>query len=192
SSMSPDVNDPGYRSVSFAQLTAAYLEAARGLLLGGVDLLLIETVIDTLNAKAAIYAALTLFDETGITVPLAVSGTITDAWGRVLWGQTTEAFWNSIRHAQPLFVGLNCALGGRQLRPYIEELATAAGGTYVCAYPNAGLPNAFGEYDESPADTASTLREYGESGLGNIVGGCCGNTPGPPPPLRQGPGAPAP
>ena len=177
SSMSPDVNDPGYRSVSFAQLTAAYLEAARALLLGGVDLLLIETVIDTLNAKAAIHAALTLFDETGMSVPLAVSGTITDASGRVLSGQTTEAFWNSIRHAQPLFVGLNCALGGRQLRPYIEELATAAADTYVCAYPNAGLPNAFGEYDESPTDTAAILREYGDSGLVNIVGGCCGTTP---------------
>jgi len=177
SSMSPDVNDPGYRSVSFAQLTAAYLEATRALLLGGVDLLLIETVIDTLNAKAAIHAALTLFDETGTSVPLALSGTITDASGRVLSGQTTEAFWNSIRHAQPLFVGLNCALGGRQLRPYIEELATAAADTYVCAYPNAGLPNAFGEYDESPTDTAAILREYGDSGLVNIVGGCCGTTP---------------
>jgi 5-methyltetrahydrofolate--homocysteine methyltransferase len=176
-SMSPDVNDPGYRSVDFAQLVAAYLEAARGLLLGGVDLLLIETVIDTLNAKAAIYAALTLFDEAGISVPLAISGTITDASGRVLSGQTTEAFWNSIRHAQPLFVGLNCALGGRQLRPYVEELANAASDTFVCAYPNAGLPNAFGEYDESPADTAATLREFGESGLVNIVGGCCGTTP---------------
>jgi len=176
-SMSPDVNDPGYRSVSFTELAAAYLEAARGLLLGGVDLLLIETVIDTLNAKAAVYAALTLFDETGIAVPLAISGTITDASGRVLSGQTTEAFWNSIRHAQPLFVGLNCALGGRQLRPYIEELASVAGETYVCAYPNAGLPNAFGEYDESPEETAAVLREYGESGLINIVGGCCGTTP---------------
>ncbi|HVN46500.1 MAG TPA: methionine synthase [Steroidobacteraceae bacterium] len=177
SSMSPDVNDPGYRSVNFTQLTAAYREAARGLLLGGVDLLLIETVIDTLNAKAAIYAALTLFDELGISVPLAISGTITDASGRVLSGQTTEAFWNSVRHAQPLFIGLNCALGGRQLRPYIEELAEAARDTYVCAYPNAGLPNAFGEYDESAADTAAILREYGESGLVNIVGGCCGTTP---------------
>ncbi|MBV8876349.1 MAG: methionine synthase [Gammaproteobacteria bacterium] len=176
-SMSPDVNDPGYRSVSFAELAAAYLEAARGLLLGGVDLLLIETVIDTLNAKAAIYAALTLFDETGISVPLAISGTITDASGRVLSGQTTEAFWNSVRHAQPLFVGLNCALGGRQLRPYIEELAGAARDTYLCAYPNAGLPNAFGEYDESPEETAGILREFGESGLVNIVGGCCGTTP---------------
>jgi 5-methyltetrahydrofolate--homocysteine methyltransferase len=177
SSMSPDVNDPGYRSVSFDELVTAYLEAARGLLLGGVDLLLIETVIDTLNAKAAIYAALTLFDQTGITLPLAISGTITDASGRVLSGQTTEAFWNSVRHAQPLFVGLNCALGGRQLRPYIEELAQAARDTYVCAYPNAGLPNAFGEYDESPEDTAAVLGEFGESGLVNIVGGCCGTTP---------------
>jgi 5-methyltetrahydrofolate--homocysteine methyltransferase len=177
SSMSPDVNDAGYRSVNFAELVAAYLEAARGLLLGGVDLLLIETVIDTLNAKAAIYAALTLFDETGITLPLAISGTITDASGRVLSGQTTEAFWNSVRHAQPLFVGLNCALGGRQLRPYVEELASAARDTFVCAYPNAGLPNAFGEYDESPEDTAAILREFGESGLVNIVGGCCGTTP---------------
>jgi 5-methyltetrahydrofolate--homocysteine methyltransferase len=176
-SLSPDVNDPGYRSVTFDQLVASYLEAARGLLLGGVDLLLIETIIDTLNAKAAIYAALTLFDESGITLPLAVSGTITDASGRVLSGQTTEAFWNSIRHARPLFVGLNCALGGRQLRPYIEELASAATDTYVCAYPNAGLPNAFGEYDESPAETAEILREYGESGLVNVVGGCCGTTP---------------
>jgi 5-methyltetrahydrofolate--homocysteine methyltransferase len=176
-SLSPDVNDPGFRSVSFDDLVGAYLEAARGLLLGGADLLLIETIIDTLNAKAAIYAALTLFDETGITLPLAISGTITDASGRLLSGQTTEAFWNSVRHAQPLFVGLNCALGGRQLRPYIEELAAAAGDTYVCAYPNAGLPNAFGEYDEAPADTADILREYGEAGLVNVVGGCCGTTP---------------
>src|SRR4029077_4705497 len=173
SSMCPDVNDPGFRAVGFDDLVAGYLEAARGLLLGGVDLLLIETVIDTLNAKAAIYAALSLFDETGISVPLAISGTITDASGRVLSGQTTEAFWNSIRHAQPLFVGLNCALVGRQLRPYVEELANAASDTFVCAYPNAGLPNAFGEYDESPADTAATLTEFGESGLVNIVGGCC-------------------
>ncbi|HYM28468.1 MAG TPA: methionine synthase, partial [Steroidobacteraceae bacterium] len=175
-SLSPDVNDPGFRSVSFDQLVVSYLEAARGLLLGGVDLLLIETIFDTLNAKAAIYAALTLFDETGITLPLAISGTITDASGRLLSGQTTEAFWNSVRHAQPLFIGLNCALGGRQLRPYIEELATIAD-TYVCAYPNAGLPNAFGEYDEAPAETAEILREYAETGLVNVVGGCCGTTP---------------
>jgi 5-methyltetrahydrofolate--homocysteine methyltransferase len=176
-SLSPDVNDPGYRSVSFDELVVSYTEAARGLLLGGADLLLIETVIDTLNAKAAIYAALTLFDESGTTLPLAISGTITDASGRVLSGQTTEAFWNSVRHAQPLFIGLNCALGGRQLRAYVGELAAAAPETYVCAYPNAGLPNAFGEYDESPEETAEVLREYGESGLINIVGGCCGTTP---------------
>ncbi|MBV8307422.1 MAG: methionine synthase, partial [Gammaproteobacteria bacterium] len=186
SSMSPDVNDPGYRSVTFAELSAAYLEAARGLLLGGVDLLLIETVIDTLNAKAAIYAALTLFEESGITLPLAISGTITDASGRVLSGQTTTAFWNSVRHARPLFIGLNCALGGRQLRPYIEELAQAASDTSVCAYPNAGLPNAFGEYDESAEETAAILREYGEAGLVNIVGGCCGTTPEHIRLLRQG------
>jgi len=176
SSLSPDVNDPGFRSVNFDALVATYLDAARALLLGGVDLLLIETVIDTLNAKAAIYAALTLFDETGVSVPLAISGTITDASGRILSGQTTEAFWNSIRHAQPLFVGLNCALGGRQLRPYIAELAAVAD-CYVCAYPNAGLPNAFGEYDEAPAETAGILQEFAESGLVNVVGGCCGTTP---------------
>ncbi len=175
-SLSPDVNDPGYRSVSFDELTVGYAQAARALLLGGVDLLLIETVIDTLNAKAAIHAVLTLFEETGVRVPLAVSGTITDASGRILSGQTTEAFWNSIRHAEPLFVGLNCALGGAQLRPYIEELARVAD-TCVCAYPNAGLPNAFGEYDEAPRETADILREYAESGLVNIVGGCCGTTP---------------
>jgi 5-methyltetrahydrofolate--homocysteine methyltransferase len=176
SSLSPDVNDPGHRSISFDELASAYLEAARALVMGGVDLLLIETVIDTLNAKAAIYAVLTLFEESGTSVPLAVSGTITDASGRILSGQTPEAFWNSIRHAAPLFVGLNCALGGAQLRPYVEELARVAD-TFVCAYPNAGLPNAFGEYDEAPEQTAAILGEYAESGLVNIVGGCCGTTP---------------
>jgi 5-methyltetrahydrofolate--homocysteine methyltransferase len=176
SSLSPDVNDPGYRAVSFDELVASYLEAARGLVLGGADFLLIETVIDTLNAKAALYAAFKLFDELGTSVPLAVSGTITDASGRVLSGQTPEAFWNSIRHAQPLFVGLNCALGGQLLRPYVEEIARVAD-TYVCAYPNAGLPNAFGEYDEGPEETAAVLQEYGEAGLVNILGGCCGTTP---------------
>jgi 5-methyltetrahydrofolate--homocysteine methyltransferase len=175
-SLSPDVNDPGYRSTSFDELAATYLDAARSLLLGGVDLLLIETVIDTLNAKAAIYAALSLFDETGIELPIMISGTITDASGRILSGQTTEAFWNSIRHARPLAVGLNCALGGRQLRPYIQELARIAD-TRVCAYPNAGLPNAFGEYDEAPEETAEILRDYASSGLVNILGGCCGTTP---------------
>ncbi len=176
SSLSPDVNDPGHRSVTFDELRATYLESARALLLGGADLLLIETVIDTLNAKAAIHAALSLFEETGSAVPIAVSGTITDASGRVLSGQTVEAFWNSVRHAQPLFIGLNCALGGAQLRPYVEELAQVAD-TYVCAYPNAGLPNAFGEYDEAPEQTAEILGEFAEAGLVNVLGGCCGTTP---------------
>ena len=175
-SLSPDVNDPGYRSTSFDELAATYLDAARALLMGGVDLLLIETVIDTLNAKAAIYAALSLFDEIGVEVPIIVSGTITDASGRILSGQTAEAFWNSIRHARPLAVGLNCALGGRQLRPSIQELSRVAD-TRVCAYPNAGLPNAFGEYDEAPEETAQILRDYADSGLVNILGGCCGTTP---------------
>ena len=148
-SLSPDVNDPGFRSVTFDELVATYQESARALLMGGADLLLIETVIDTLNAKAAIYAAYTLFDEIGVKVPIIVSGTITDASGRVLSGQTAEAFWNSIRHAEPLAVGLNCALGGTALRPYIQELSQIAD-TYVCAYPNAGRPNAFGDYDETP------------------------------------------
>ena len=175
-SLSPDVNDPGYRSVSFDDLVTTYRDAARALLTGGADLLLIETVIDTLNAKAAIYAALQLFDETGIEVPIIISGTITDASGRILSGQTPEAFWNSIRHARPLAVGFNCALGGRQLRPYIDELARIAD-TRICAYPNAGLPNAFGEYDEGAEETAEILREYADSGLINLVGGCCGTTP---------------
>jgi len=175
-SLSPDVNDPGYRNTSFDELAATYLDSARALVLGGVDLLLIETVIDTLNAKAAIYAILSLFDELGIELPIMISGTITDNSGRILSGQTAEAFWNSVRHAQPLAVGLNCALGGRQLRPYIQELARVAD-TRVCAYPNAGLPNAFGEYDEAPEETAAILREYAASGLVNILGGCCGTTP---------------
>ena len=175
-SLSPDVNDPGFRSVKFDDLVATYLDSARALLMGGADLLLIETVIDTLNAKAAIFAAQTLFDELGMEVPIIVSGTITDASGRVLSGQTAEAFWNSIRHAEPLAVGFNCALGGAALRPYIQELSQIAD-TYISAYPNAGLPNAFGEYDESASDTAAILRDYGASSLVNIVGGCCGTTP---------------
>ena len=175
-SMSPDVNDPGFRNVTFDELADAYAEAARALILGGADILMIETVFDTLNAKAAIYAVQGLFDEMGVELPLIISGTITDASGRTLSGQTTEAFWNSVRHAKPLAIGLNCALGARQLRPYVQELARIAD-TYVCAYPNAGLPNAFGEYDETPATTAEILREYAASGLLNIVGGCCGTTP---------------
>ncbi|MEJ0036618.1 MAG: methionine synthase [Gammaproteobacteria bacterium] len=175
-SLSPDVNDPAFRNVTFDELVTTYSEATRALLRGGVDLLLLETIFDTLNAKAAIYAVQSVFEELGVEVPIIVSGTITDASGRTLSGQTTEAFWNSIRHAKPLAVGLNCALGGRQLRPYVAELARVAD-TYVCAYPNAGLPNAFGEYDEEPQETAEILREFASSGWLNIVGGCCGTTP---------------
>jgi 5-methyltetrahydrofolate--homocysteine methyltransferase len=175
-SLSPDVNDPGYRSVTFDALVATYMEAGRALLMGGVDLLLIETIFDTLNAKAAIYAVHSLFDELGAEVPLIISGTISDASGRVLSGQTTEAFWNSIRHAKPLAVGLNCALGATQLRQYVAELSRIAD-TFVCAYPNAGLPNAFGEYDETAEETAQILSDFAASGLLNIVGGCCGTTP---------------
>jgi 5-methyltetrahydrofolate--homocysteine methyltransferase len=175
-SMSPDVNDPGYRAVTFDQLVATYSDATRALVRGGSDLLLIETVFDTLNAKAAIFAVESVFDEIGLRLPVIVSGTITDASGRTLSGQTTEAFWNSIRHAKPLAVGLNCALGATQLRPYVEELARVAD-THVCAYPNAGLPNAFGEYDEAPEETAAILTEFADSGWLNIVGGCCGTTP---------------
>jgi 5-methyltetrahydrofolate--homocysteine methyltransferase len=175
-SLSPNVNDPGFRAVNFDQLVASYSEAVRALVLGGVDLLLIETVFDTLNAKAAIFAVQSVLDELGTQLPLIISGTITDASGRTLSGQTTEAFWNSIRHAAPLAVGLNCALGAAQLRPYVQELARVAD-TYVCAYPNAGLPNAFGEYDETPEETATILNEFATAGLVNIVGGCCGTTP---------------
>jgi 5-methyltetrahydrofolate--homocysteine methyltransferase len=175
-SLSPDVNDPGFRNVSFDELVAAYSEVTRSLMAGGVDMILIETVFDTLNAKAALFAVRQVFDEVGEELPIIVSGTITDASGRTLSGQTTEAFWNSIRHARPLVVGLNCALGGRQLRPYIEELSRIAD-IYVCAYPNAGLPNAFGEYDETAEQTAETLRDFAASGFVNMVGGCCGTTP---------------
>jgi 5-methyltetrahydrofolate--homocysteine methyltransferase len=175
-SLSPDVNDPGYRSVSFDDLVTTYKEAGRALLMGGVDLLLIETIFDVLNAKAAIFAVHSLFDELAIEVPVIISGTISDASGRLLSGQTTEAFWNSIRHSKPLAVGLNCALGATQLRQYIADLSNIAD-TYVSAYPNAGLPNAFGEYDETAEETAQILRDFASSGLLNIVGGCCGTTP---------------
>ncbi len=175
-SLSPDVNDPGFRNISFDELVAGYSQAARALVDGGVDIILIETVFDTLNAKAALFAVREVLDAARTDVPIIVSGTITDASGRTLSGQTTEAFWNSIRHARPAAVGLNCALGGKQLRPYIEELARIAD-TYVCAYPNAGLPNAFGEYDETPDQTADTLRDFAQSGFVNMVGGCCGTTP---------------
>jgi 5-methyltetrahydrofolate--homocysteine methyltransferase len=175
-SLSPDVNDPSFRNVTFDELVTTYQEATRALLAGGVDLLLIETIFDTLNAKAALYAVRGVLDAAGVEIPLIISGTITDASGRTLSGHTTEAFWNSIRHARPTAVGLNCALGGRQLRPYIEELSRIAD-TAVCAYPNAGLPNAFGEYDETADQTAETLREFASSGFLNLVGGCCGTTP---------------
>lgn len=175
-SISPDVTDPGFRAVSFDELREAYSEAARGLIEGGVDLLLLETVFDTLNAKAAIYALEELFAELGRRLPLMISGTITDLSGRTLTGQTTEAFWNSIRHARPFAIGLNCSLGAEHMRPYIAELARVAE-TRVSAYPNAGLPNAFGKYDETPQETAVFLREWAESGLVNLLGGCCGTTP---------------
>jgi 5-methyltetrahydrofolate--homocysteine methyltransferase len=175
-SLSPDVNDPGFRNISFDALVAGYAEAARALVEGGVDMILIETVFDTLNAKAALFATRMVLDETGMDLPIIISGTISDASGRTLSGQTTEAFWNSIRHARPAVVGLNCALGGKQLRPYVEELSRIAD-TFVCAYPNAGLPNAFGEYDESPQHTAAILAEFAASGFVNMLGGCCGTTP---------------
>jgi 5-methyltetrahydrofolate--homocysteine methyltransferase len=176
-SISPDVNDPGYRNVSFTELAEAYLEQAAALVDGGVDLLLVETVFDTLNAKAAIFALETLFEERARRWPVVVSGTITDASGRTLSGQTTEAFWNSVRHARPLAIGLNCALGAAELRPYLAELSRVAD-CAVSVYPNAGLPNEFGEYDETADEMASVIAEFAESGLVNLVGGCCGTTPG--------------
>ncbi|WP_231252346.1 methionine synthase [Nocardioides furvisabuli] len=175
-SISPDVNDPGARNVSFDQLAEAYLVAARGLVDGGSDLLMIETIFDTLNAKAAIFAVETLFEEQERRWPVIISGTITDASGRTLSGQVTEAFWDSVRHARPLAVGLNCALGARDMRPYVAELSRLAD-SFVSVYPNAGLPNAFGEYDETPDQTASVLAEFAEAGFLNLVGGCCGTTP---------------
>ncbi|MEO6020283.1 MAG: methionine synthase [Knoellia sp.] len=175
-SISPDVNDPGARNVSFDQLVEAYSEQARGLIDGGADGLIIETIFDTLNAKAAIFAVETLFEEMGRRWPVIISGTITDASGRTLSGQVTEAFWNSVRHARPLVIGLNCALGAEELRPYIAELSRIAE-CFVSAYPNAGLPNAFGEYDETPDQMASVVGEFATSGLVNILGGCCGTTP---------------
>ena len=175
-SISPDVNDPGARRIDFDRLVAAYLEAARALVEGQVDALLIETVFDTLNAKAAVFACLQLFDELGYKLPIMISGTITDASGRTLTGQTTEAFWNSLRHAKPLSIGLNCALGAEQLRPYVQELSRIAE-TGVSAHPNAGLPNEFGEYDQTAAEMAAIIGEFASSGLLNIVGGCCGTTP---------------
>jgi 5-methyltetrahydrofolate--homocysteine methyltransferase len=175
-SISPDVNDPGARNVTFMELVDAYLEQANGLVDGGADLLLIETIFDTLNAKAAIFAVETLFEERGRRWPVMISGTITDASGRTLSGQVTEAFWNSVRHAKPLLIGLNCALGAAEMRPYLAEISRIAD-CFVSCYPNAGLPNAFGEYDEAPDQTAAIVREFAESGLLNLLGGCCGTTP---------------
>ena len=174
--LSPDVNDPGFRNVTFDQLVATYYEATDGLVKGGADLLLIETVFDTLNAKAAVFAVKKYFDDAGRTWPVMVSGTITDASGRTLSGQTAEAFWNSLRHAEPVSFGFNCALGAKELRQHIDELAHKAD-CLVSAHPNAGLPNAFGGYDETPAQMAAEIREWAQAGLLNIVGGCCGTSP---------------
>ena len=177
-SISPDVNDPGARNTSFDALAAAYAEAADALVEGGADLLLVETVFDTLNAKAALFAIEGVFERRGQRLPIFVSGTITDASGRTLSGQTPEAFWNSIRHARPLAVGLNCALGAALMRPYIEDISRVAD-TYVLCYPNAGLPNPMSDtgYDETPAQTSGLLDDFARAGFVNIVGGCCGTTP---------------
>lgn len=178
-SISPDVNDPGARNVDFEQLRAAYHEQVEALVEGGVDLLLLETIFDTLNAKAALFAIDEYFEASGERLPLVISGTVTDASGRILSGQTVTAFWHSVRHAQPLAVGLNCALGAALMRPYIQELAKAAPDTFISCYPNAGLPNPMSEtgFDETPEVTARLLREFAAEGLVNIVGGCCGTTP---------------
>jgi len=177
-SISPDVNDPAARNVTFDQLVAAYLEQTRALVEGGADVLLVETVFDTLNCKAALFAIDTFFEESGKKLPIMISGTVTDASGRILSGQTVPAFWNSVRHAKPLTIGLNCALGAALMRPYAEELSTIAD-TFVCIYPNAGLPNPMSDtgFDELPADTSSLLKDFAESGFINIAGGCCGTTP---------------
>src|SRR6201996_5143175 len=176
-SLSPDVNNPGYRAVTFDEVMAAYYEQVKGLVEGGVDLLLIETIFDTLNAKAAIFAIKKYFRDTGQPeLPVMISGTITDASGRTLSGQTLEAFYVSVMHARPLSIGLNCALGAAEMRPHIEELSQIAA-CYTSAYPNAGLPNAMGEYDEAPEETAHFIEEWAANGFVNIVGGCCGTTP---------------
>ncbi|MBA4789570.1 MAG: homocysteine S-methyltransferase family protein, partial [Rhizobiales bacterium] len=175
-SISPDVNDPGFRAITFDELAVAYGEQARGLLDGGSDLLLIETIFDTLNAKAAVFAIEGLFEERGIRVPVMISGTITDLSGRTLSGQTPTAFWYALQHANPFSIGFNCALGAKEMRAHIAEIGKVAD-TLVCAYPNAGLPNEFGLYDESPEAMAALVGEFAASGLVNVVGGCCGTTP---------------
>jgi 5-methyltetrahydrofolate--homocysteine methyltransferase len=176
-SLSPDVNNPGFRALHFDEAMEAYYEQVKGLVEGGVDVLLIETIFDTLNAKAAIFAIKKYFRDQGrAPLPVMISGTITDASGRTLSGQTLEAFYTSVMHARPLSIGLNCALGAKEMRPHIEELSQLAA-CFVSAYPNAGLPNAMGEYDEEPADTGHYLEEWAKEGFVNIVGGCCGTTP---------------
>ncbi|WP_369927472.1 homocysteine S-methyltransferase family protein [Xanthomonas sp. NCPPB 2632] len=175
-SISPDVNDPGFRNIDFDSLKANYVEAARALIEGGADTIMVETIFDTLNAKAALFALSELFDELGARLPVMISGTITDRSGRTLSGQTAEAFFYSVEHIQPLSVGLNCALGAEDLRPHVQMLSRIAGSA-ISTHPNAGLPNAFGEYDESPETMAETIRGFAEEGLINIVGGCCGTTP---------------
>ena len=178
-SISPDVNDPGARNVSFEQLRAAYREQADGLLEGGCDLFLLETIFDTLNAKAAIFALDELMEATGERLPVIVSGTVTDASGRILSGQTVAAFWHSVRHARPLAVGLNCALGAALMRPYLAELGKVAADTFISCYPNAGLPNPMSEtgFDETPEVSAALMEDFAKSGFLNIAGGCCGTTP---------------
>ncbi|MEO6846051.1 MAG: homocysteine S-methyltransferase family protein, partial [Chthoniobacterales bacterium] len=175
-SMSPDVNNPGYRAVTFDDLRLAYIEQAEALLDGGVDLFLVETIFDTLNAKAALFALEELFEKRGMRIPVMISVTITDASGRTLSGQTLEAFWNSVSHTKPLSVGINCALGPKEMRPYMEELSRIAD-CYVSCYPNAGLPNAFGGYDETPEQMSVVLEDFAKEGWLNIVGGCCGSKP---------------
>jgi len=178
-SISPDVNDAGARNVDFDTLRAAYYEQASGLLEGGADLFLVETIFDTLNAKAAIFALDQLMEDTGERLPVIISGTVTDASGRILSGQTVTAFWHSVRHARPIAIGLNCALGATLMRPYIEELSKTAGDTFVSCYPNAGLPNPMSDtgFDETPEVTGAQMEDFAKSGFLNIVGGCCGTTP---------------
>ncbi|MFZ2218938.1 MAG: homocysteine S-methyltransferase family protein [Rhodoferax sp.] len=178
-SISPDVNDPGARNVDFEGLRAAYYEQVEALVEGGADVLLVETIFDTLNAKAALFAIDEYFEASGQRLPIIISGTVTDASGRILSGQTVTAFWHSVRHAQPLAVGLNCALGAALMRPYIQELARVAPDTFISCYPNAGLPNPMSDtgFDETPEDTSRLVREFAAEGLVNILGGCCGTTP---------------
>jgi 5-methyltetrahydrofolate--homocysteine methyltransferase len=178
-SISPDVNDAGARNVTFEELRLSYYEQTQALVEGGCDVLLVETIFDTLNAKAALFAIEEYFEASGERLPLIISGTVTDASGRILSGQTVTAFWHSVRHAKPLAIGLNCALGAALMRPYLQELARVAGDTFISCYPNAGLPNPMSDtgFDETPADTSRLLHEFAADGLVNIVGGCCGTTP---------------